>query len=59
MFYLGQYAIRVMLDICLNGESDMLETPDLDITYDVQDTVMSLSFILNIYEKSRFSNCIF
>ena len=35
----GQYAIRVMLDICLNGESDTLETPDLDSTYEVQDTV--------------------
>lgn len=35
----GQYAIRVMLDICLNGDSETLENvTDLDAQYEVQDT---------------------
>lgn len=37
----GQYAIRVMLDICLNGDSEMLENvSDLDAQYEVEDTVI-------------------
>lgn len=37
----GQYAIRVMLDICLHGDSEMLENVnDLDAQYEVEDTVM-------------------
>lgn len=36
----GQYAIRIMLDVCLNGDSETLENvTDLDAQYEVQDTV--------------------
>ena len=36
----GQYAIRIMLDICLNGDGETLENvTDLDSQYEVQDTV--------------------
>lgn len=38
----GQYAIRVMLDICLNGDGEFLENvADLDAQYEVQDTVQT------------------
>lgn len=40
----GQYAIRVMLDICLNSDSETLENvADLDNHYEVQDTVIFIS----------------
>lgn len=36
----GQYGIRIMLDVCLNGDSETLgNVADPDAQYEVQDTV--------------------
>jgi tetratricopeptide repeat protein 21B len=50
----GQYAIRIMLDICLNGDSETLENvTDLDSQYEVQDTVCLIDFIYYLKFSSK------